>query len=448
MYFLAASLLMAAPVFTSCSDDDDPVPEKPVDPKPEEPEEPETPVVKNPIESAITYKTAEGVPQLVLTMGDDQTPVLGKAVVFTPDATEPTKKATLTLTGDQLNLIEMIMSGMSSRASDMTLEELLGQLSAVQLPGVVPGEASTTVAVEISEIKDETVFFSGKSEQDGRTVTLSGTAKTDRLELNVNTVFTHELAATAWSTMPVSEDDPLAPFHIQWKQNLPEGAELPEMEAVLNFVMSMLSVGDLTLSEALNAALQSVTFLPDGNIQASYLDTDNMAAGYQTSPLHLVNYSVDAANRMLYLQLNIPQIVYVTSQKEAALREAESGSDSALQELLPDLLAVLPGIVQNVMPMLTSGIPLHYELNGDQLCLYLGKEVLKPILDALSPLTQSEKVQQMVVAFIEAQLKEAGQEEYAQLASAIVKAFLVIYPQIMESTEDIQLGIELTKLAQ
>ena len=141
-------------------------------------------------------------------------------------------------------------------------------------------------------------------------------------------------------------------------------------------------------------------------------------------------------------------IVYVTSQKEAALREAESGSDSALQELLPDLLAVLPGIVQNVMPMLTSGIPLHYELNGGQLCLYLGKEVLKPILDALSPLTQSEKVQQMVVAFIEAQLKEAGQEEYAQLASAIVKAFLVIYPQIMESTEDIQLGIELTKLAQ
>ena len=57
-------------------------------------------------------------------------------------------------------------------------------------------------------------------------------------------------------------------------------------------------------------------------------------------------------------------------------------------------------------------------------------------------------MQQMVVAFIEAQLKEAGQEEYAQLASAIVKAFLVIYPQIMESTEDIQLGIELTKLAQ
>ena len=34
------------------------------------------------------------------------------------------------------------------------------------------------------------------------------------------------------------------------------------------------------------------------------------------------------------------------------------------------------------------------------------------------------------------------------MASAIVKAFLVIYPQIMESTEDIQLGIELTKLAQ
>ena len=447
MYFLAASLLMAAPVFTSCSDDDDPVPEKPVDPTPEEPEEPEMPVVKNPIESAITYKTAEGVPQLVLTMGDDQTPVLGKAVVFTPDATEPTKKATLTLTGDQLNLMEIIMGAISGRA-DMTIDQLLEQLSAVQLPGVVPGEASTTVAVEISEIKDETVFFSGKSEQDGRTVTLSGTAKTDCLTLNVNTVFTHELAATAWSTMPVSEDDPLAPFHIQWKQNLPEGAELPEMEDVLNFVMSMLSVGDLTLSEALNAALQSVTFLPDGNIQASYLDTDNMAAGYQTSPLHLVNYSVDAANRMLYLQLNIPQIVYVTSQKEAALREAESGSDSALQELLPDLLAVLPGIVQNVMPMLTSGIPLHYELNGDQLCLYLGKEVLKPILDALSPLTQSEKVQQMVVAFIEAQLKEAGQEENAQLASAIVKAFLVIYPQIMESTEDIQLGIDLTKLAQ
>lgn len=447
MYFLAASLLMAAPVFTSCSDDDDPVPEKPVDPTPEEPEEPEMPVVKNPIESAITYKTAEGVPQLVLTMGDDQTPVLGKAVVFTPDATEPTKKATLTLTGDQLNLMEIIMGAISGRA-DMTIDQLLEQLSAIQLPGVVPGEASTTVAVEISEIKDETVFFSGKSEQDGRTVTLSGTAKTDCLTLNVNTVFTHELAATSWSTMPVSEDDPLAPFHIQWKQNLPEGAELPEMESVLNFVMSMLSVGDLTLSEALNAALQSVTFLPDGNIQASYLDTDNMAAGYQTSPLHLVNYSVDAANRMLYLQLNIPQIVYVTSQKEAALREAESGSDSALQELLPDLLAVLPGIVQNVMPMLTSGIPLHYELNGDQLCLYLGKEVLKPILDALSPLTQSEKVQQMVVAFIEAQLKEAGQEENAQLASAIVKAFLVIYPQIMESTEDIQLGIDLTKLAQ
>lgn len=442
MYFLAASLLMAAPVFTSCSDDDDPVPEKPVDPTPEEPEEPETPVVKNPIESAITYKTAEGVPQLVLTMGDDQTPVLGKAVVFTPDATEPTKKATLTLTGDQLNLMEIIMGAISGRA-DMTIDQLLEQLSAIQLPGVVPGEASTTVAVEISEIKDETVFFSGKSEQDDRTVTLSGTAKTDCLTLNVNTVFTHELAATSWSTVAATESNPLAPFHIQWKQNIPEGVTLPEMEGILNMVLGMIPVGETTLGAALNAALQSLTFLPDGNIQASYLDTDNMAAGYQTSPLNLANYNVDAANRMLYLQLNIPQIAYVTAQEEAAQRDAETDTD--MQELLPELLKVLPGIAQNVIPMLTTGVPLHYELNGDQLCLYLGKDVLLPILEALTPLTQNEKVQQMVVAFIEEQMKESGQEAIAGLASAFVNAILQAYPQIMESSEDIQLGLELTK---
>lgn len=101
------SIALAGGVLTSCSNDDDSS-------------------VVSPITQTKTYADASG-----LTLTYSGAPMLGKQVVFTPDANDITK-ATLTLSGAQ------------------TTSPLSDNASGLATAGVIPGEVSTTIDVDMT----------------------------------------------------------------------------------------------------------------------------------------------------------------------------------------------------------------------------------------------------------------------------------------------------------
>ena len=103
--------------FTSCSDDDDPTTDE---------------VVICPI-AQTTYTDASG---LVLTYSGQ--PVLGKQVVFTPDANDGSK-ATLTISG---------VLDLSSFTGLMNSRE--NASATLAAPGVIPGQTTTNLTVDLT----------------------------------------------------------------------------------------------------------------------------------------------------------------------------------------------------------------------------------------------------------------------------------------------------------
>ena len=128
-------------IFTSCSDDDDPI---------------VCPITET------TYNSKNG---LELTYSGET--LLGKQVVFTPNAADGTK-ATLKLSGATFSMEGMPMT----------------------LPGngVIPGEEITTLEVENILINGDVISFEGKNENESRVINYKGTADKSSMNLDLNVV--------------------------------------------------------------------------------------------------------------------------------------------------------------------------------------------------------------------------------------------------------------------
>ena len=111
----------------------------------------------------------------------------GKSVSFN---SADGQTATITLTGAD-NALLSGLTGMS-----------------VKNPGVVPGEASTTLNVTLVPAGTTGYTFSGTDESNGRTLTYTGTIEVGQLTLDVDATFTNDLIGT-WNLVSTpSSDDP------------------------------------------------------------------------------------------------------------------------------------------------------------------------------------------------------------------------------------------------
>lgn len=375
------SIALAGGVLTSCSNDDDSS-------------------VVSPITQTKTYADASG-----LTLTYSGAPMLGKQVVFTPDANDITK-ATLTLSGAQTT------SPLSDNASGLTTA------------GVIPGEVSTTIDVDLT-IKNDTVTFAGEENRGGYTLKYQGLATDASLNLALNVTFVETAwTNTSWQLLPpgnLFSGDPMQPIHVVWDAEPFDFMGAPyEIQSLITLAIGMTQIEGNTIPKMLCGVLNKVTFLSDGNVQAEYKDSLN-ATEWKTSPLNLATYTVPEPNK-IRLFLNPAQIAATASGKSRA----------GMTDVLSQLMAA-------VTPMLSEGILITLEKDEEGvLKAYLDTETLLPILKIVAPLFEDEAAVEQILSMLKAQ---AG--EMAGMVDVFLKPALVAMPQIIGSTETIQIGIKM-----
>lgn len=375
------SIALAGGVLTSCSNDDDSS-------------------VVSPITQTKTYADASG-----LTLTYSGAPMLGKQVVFTPDANDITK-ATLTLSGAQ------------------TTSPLSDNASGLATAGVIPGEVSTTIDVDLT-IKNDTVTFAGEENRGGYTLKYQGSATDASLNLALNVTFVETAwTNTSWQLLPpgnLFSGDPMQPIHVVWDAEPFDFMGSPnEIQSLITLVISMTQIEGNTIPKMLCEVLNKVTFLSDGNVQAEYKDSLN-ATEWKTSPLNLATYTVPEPNK-IRLFLNPAQIAATASGKSRA----------GMTDVLSQLMAA-------VTPMLSEGILITLEKDEEGvLKAYLDTETLLPILKIVAPLFEDEAAVEQILSMLKAQ---AG--EMAGMVDVFLKPILVAMPQIIGSTETIQIGIKM-----
>ncbi|WP_430812054.1 MULTISPECIES: DUF4925 domain-containing protein [unclassified Carboxylicivirga] len=375
----ALSFMLTASVFTACSDDDDPV--------------------VSPVEETV-YTDATG---LQLTYNDAA--MLGKQITYTPNVADVTK-ATITLAGEPLNLTAQTKS-----------------TEGIASPGIIPGEASTTLNVENVVITGDKVTFTGTDEANGRTITYTGEASADALTLNLSVELpATPLDGTTWNVITGENN---APIHILWDADPfmfmgnPEGWD---MQSALNLIMMMTKIEEQTIPQMLCGVLKSVSFLPNGNIQAEYKDSLK-AAEWLTSPLNIAMYTANESDIRLYL--NPGQII------ASATKSTKS----------TDPNAAIAALIQQIAPMLGEGIPLTYKTDEQgAMIAYLDETTLLPLLQTVAPMFEDEAFVNMIVELLKAQ----APADMAGTIDLFLKPVLVAIPEVVASTRSMEIGLKLT----
>lgn len=384
-YYLFAVICSVA-LFTSCSDDDD---DKVVSPVGE-----------------TTFTDANG---LALTYSGVS--MLGKKVTFTPNAADATK-ATLTLSG-LMDLSSILRSN---------------DTPAVNAPGVIPGETTTTLNVENMIIDGDKVVFEGTEENNGRSIKYSGEATSENMNLALEvTMPSNVLSGTSWDLAPTGtmfEGDPMAPIHVKWDADeFPFNEGTWDINSAISLIVSMTQIEGKSIPQLLSGVLNKVTFLPDGNIQAEYKNslTDTE---WKTSELNIATYTV--SNNKIYLFLNLSQIMV----------SANKNRDINSNEILGSLIPV-------VLPMLSNGVPLAYVKEEGKMSVYLDTETLLPVLQVLAPMFENEEFVTGVADMLKEQAGDMG-----ALVDLFLKPVLVAIPQIVSTTETVQIGLKLVPTAE
>ena len=369
-------------VFTSCGDDND---DPIVNPEVKPEPKPEPEVVCPIAETTFTGKNG-------LTLSYSGQPMLGKVVKFTPDASNATK-ATLVLSGDNFSLL--------------TAETAIA--------GVVPGELTTTLNVDLT-IDGEKVSFQGKDENEGRVIEYKGEATKTSLILDLDvTMPTNDLTGKTFSLIAKN------PLTIVWDaepMNIPIFTEPYSIENLLKMVLGFAKVEDKPLPEYLLTVFNQVSFLSDGNIQAKY---KNKVADEEskTSPLNVATYAVKGDKILVYVNP-----IQIQSMKTKA-----------------GIAEVLPVLLKSVNEMLANGIPVTYNAKEGKLEVYLDETTLLPLLKTVKPLFEDEETVKLLTGLI---AKNAG--EMAGLVSVIVPSVLNSLPNVIDTTNDIHLGINLEEV--
>lgn len=370
--------LLAGATVTSCSNDD---PEK----------------VVCPIETT-TFNDANG---LALTYSGQL--MLGKQVVFTPNASDGSK-ATLVLSGTAVN---MPVSFMRAEAG-----------TGIQAAGVIPGETSTTLEVNLT-VEGDKVTFEGIDEKDGRKITYKGEATSGNMKLDLQVVMPENvLAGTTWK-LAEDANDPISPFHIVWKAD-----HQIQMGDILNVVIQMTPIQGVPMPQALRSVLQTVTFQQDGNIQAQYKNkvTDTE---WIESPKNLAMYTVDESKHQVRVFLNVPQIMIASSKEN---------SKADVQEILPQLMSQLA-------VLLSEGIPVSYTtLEDGTTAFYLDTELVLPLLKLVAPMTANPEIKAQILELVK---KNAG--ALGDFAAAFVSQILDNFVDVVNATSEVQLGIKMVK---
>lgn len=413
----AFAAVIAVSAFTSCSDDDDPV------------------VPGANIEDK-SYTAADGLNLVV-----NGEPLVGKTVTFTKGADD---NATIKLAGEGFDL-SSIMGQIGTKA------EIQQPGLMVPTCGVIPGSPEYEFQVKLIGTGDECVFEGGE-ETEYCTFKYSGKVTKDALDFKITDLKLKNTSLAGNWKFP--EFDPWG--HVMSTSVTWDAETLPTINlmgfpmqkpinGVVSMAMAMEIVPDplnptnkISPNEVLTKILNNVEFKEDGNIIADYVDLETKDINPVKSPVGVAQYVITEEGKFL-LFLNPQQIVATTI----------SNTTKALGTRAPEITTVVEQLLTQLLPLIKNGIPLewaqyHYiDSMSDEIIpientfsFTIGKEVLLPLLKTISPVLSDPEVK--------SQLVELAKNDMGEMAAAL-EGILDALPDIVKTTSDIKLGINLEK---
>lgn len=362
-----------------------------------------------PIAQQTTFNTAKN---LTLTYNGQAMP--DKQVIFTPNASDPTK-ATLLLEG------YADLSALSKTTPKIPSG-----------PGVIPGSPSFSLPVDLTVSGNE-CSFAGSSSNEYCTFKYSGKASADKMELSISevTLKNAALAGTTWMPAPLNSDYTQEPVHIVWESSelvdiFGTGIGTVPIADVLKLATRMpiipFKIGNqetVSVDDMLCYTFKSVTFGADGNITAVYIDAANGGTTEVTSPANIAQYVITGDNTM---KVYIDPVLVIKAIKESQKSKASSITDVDLGQ---------------IMKLFAYGFDLNYQLDGNKLSVYLGTETLLPLLKQLSSYLDDD----MINMLIEAMKKDDSMKDYADMVGGILKSL----PKIIDTTTRVEIGMNFLK---
>lgn len=404
LFYYLFAVICSVSLFTSCSDDDD--------------------NVVNPIPPT-TFNNDNG---LQLTYNGE--PMLGKKVTYTPDATNGAK-ATLRLEG------EFDLNSLLTSATGKSVRDILNSPTA---PGVLPGSPIVTLPVNLT-INGDQCTFSGTSETEYCTFDYEGKLSigTMNLALTNVTLKNAALAGIVWQPTPMKNTDEPGvidePIHLVWVSDTKAALEIlpgytSEIDIndllLLALQIPLFGDGEVSVEQMLCNVLKDVTLGADGNVIATYMDAANGGSEWTQSPANLAQYVIVNDNQ-LQLFLN-PQAIMANVAKAAKASKTI------------DLGTILQQAITTLSPMLANGVPLTYVKEGDRLKVYLGTELLLPLMKGIvAPLFSDEDFLNMVIEAMK------SDPQFGGMAGMMIPT-LKLLPEIINTTTQLEIGLNFTRV--
>ncbi|MDE6496618.1 MAG: DUF4925 domain-containing protein, partial [Duncaniella sp.] len=349
------------------------------------------------------------------------------------------------IAGAPLDLSAIIGGMMSSKANNQPA-------FALPTSSIIPGSTSVSFPVDLVGSADDCTF-EGTATADYCTFEYSGNVTKETMILNISKIALKNTSMAGTYTFPeLYEDDgwggqtPSIPNILRVKWNAEKlaplfpGFEL-QMGPLLGVAMGMPIIktpeypNGLPPVVALYDILKEVKLGADGSVTAKYVDAKDLTGTPVESPKGLVRYVV-VDDHTLRLFIDPAAIIKTTVEKAAK-------SSRAL-----DINALIEGLMTQVVPMLANGVPVTYGpcLDGegdirddfDATSFYLGTETLLPILKIVAPVLADEGIVNQLVETVKA---DESMAQYADMMEGILK----VLPEVIETTSEIELGINLTK---
>lgn len=415
-FIYAFAALMMGGFVASCSDDDPEIPELPEKPEPK----PEPEPVVCPIADGTVFIDGKG---LNLKYSDNA--LLGKQVKFVANASDATK-ATLVLSANAEAMTGVLPLPISGNS------------------GVIPGEKTTSLNVNLV-INGDKVSFEGKDELNGRVINFKGEGTKDALSLDLKvTMPENELVNQKFGLKEFKQKGNKiisSPLTLQWdsEAKLPILGYPQPVQAVLDLISTIGfpvegSKETLKVAQLLAGVLNTITFLPDGNVQASFKD-EPVGGEWTDSPLNLATYKVDAEKKIVTLYINVPQIIAFEKSQKKSRGEEESGADKVISELVKNALEL-------VNQVLTEGIPVSYDVKDGVTSFYLDEKTVLPVLQMLNPVLENKEIMAMLMDMIKEQVGKMDPDLAAALPM-IVEPILKAFPEVINKTKSMHFGLNL-----
>ena len=369
----------------------------------------------------LTEKTYTGANTLRLTYDGYDMP--GKSVTVTPGENGA---ATLTLFSE----------------FDLSQLDLKGVSGTIPAPGVIPGDIRTVLTPQLTA-GNGFRSFNGTADTGKVSFSYSGKIYADSLVMNVTDVRLADvtLDGMAWKLAPLTKKNnglgyESLPFHIVWEAHPIEGIDIPLSE-ILRVAVTVPCIpvyhdtAYSSIAQLLSQLIQTVKWMPDGNIIVTYVSTVGGATRIATLNGTTLQYTVENPQ---YFKL------YVNPLSVAGLALTSgvlTGGDLPLSDKqLESILPVVKQLVGKLAPQIAGGIPLAFSKTENALSVYVDQNLAVPVLQTIleTILSDSSRLQIFM----------AELQKYPEIAAQIPEIMKVIQqlPAYIEQTTRFEFGFD------